>query len=179
MHTAPAQAKTAENTAIITRKKAPVQTMNLALYEPDIPQNTGTILRLAACLDLAVHIVGPPGFALTDRAFRRAGLDYADKARLVRHADFTAFTAARPPGRLVLATTLADLDHLEFAFQATDCVMMGSESAGVPDGVHGAVDARVKVPMVAGMRSLNVAVATAIILGEALRQTGGFPNQAA
>jgi tRNA (cytidine/uridine-2'-O-)-methyltransferase len=152
--------------------------VRLALYQPDIPQNTGTILRMAACLNVAVDVIGPTGFDMSDRSLRRAGLDYLEHVALTRHTSFEAFQAVRlaqtPPPRLVLLTTHAGDDHLEFRFGAGDIILLGRESAGVPLAVHASADARVRIPMVAGLRSLNIAVAAAIVLGEALRQTGGF-----
>jgi tRNA (cytidine/uridine-2'-O-)-methyltransferase len=152
--------------------------MRLALYQPDIPQNTGTMLRLAACLDVAVDIIEPAGFDVSDRNFRRAGLDYLDHLDVTRHASWRAFEEWRRTGafRLVLATTKAALPHTDFAFAHKDILLLGRESAGVPDEVHQAADARVVVPMRQDMRSLNVAVAAAMILGEALRQTALFPS---
>ncbi|HEY7296398.1 MAG TPA: tRNA (cytidine(34)-2'-O)-methyltransferase [Xanthobacteraceae bacterium] len=151
--------------------------MPIALYEPDIPQNTGTILRLAACLDIAVHIIEPAGFPTTDRAFRRAGLDYLEGVDLMRHASWETFEAWRRDdgARLVLFTTRASVCYLDHAFAADDILLFGRESSGVPEAVHSAANARVMIPMRAGMRSLNVAVACAMGLGEALRQTGEFP----
>ncbi len=152
--------------------------MRLALYQPDIPQNTGTILRLAACLDVAVDVIGPTGFDMSDRSLKRAGLDYLEHVVLTRHMSFEAFEAVRvaqtPAPRLVLLTTHAGQNHLEFVFRGDDIILLGRESAGVPLCVHTHADARVRIPMVAGLRSLNIAVAAAIVLGEALRQTGGF-----
>jgi tRNA (cytidine/uridine-2'-O-)-methyltransferase len=152
--------------------------MQIALYEPDIPQNTGTILRLGACLSVPVHIVGPAAFDSSERNFRRAGLDYLDQVELVNHASFATFDAwRRQQGRrLVLLSTKGDTAHVDFAFRAGDVLLCGRESAGVPDAIHAAADARLRVPMRPGLRSLNVAVALAIVLGEALRQTGGFPR---
>lgn len=152
--------------------------MRLALYQPDIPQNTGTLLRLAACLGVGVDVIGPAGFDMSDRALRRAGLDYLAHVEIRRHVTFADFDAAvRAEGRrIVLATTKAADCHHAFAFRAGDVILLGRESAGVPDEVHGRAAARVRVPMRAGLRSLNVAVAGAIILAEALRQTGGFPS---
>lgn len=150
--------------------------MRIALFQPDIPQNTGTILRLAACFGIDADIIEPAGFPVTDRAFRRAGMDYLDRVRIVRHPSWTAFAEAREPGRrLVLATTRGATPHHAFRFAPGDTILLGRESAGVPDEVHAAADARIGIPMVAGMRSLNVALAAAILLGEALRQTKGFP----
>jgi tRNA (cytidine/uridine-2'-O-)-methyltransferase len=151
--------------------------VRLALYQPDIPQNTGTMLRMAACLGVAIEIIEPAGFDVSDRNFRRAGLDYLDALEVTRHPSWRAFEAFRAERRLrlVLATTKAATPYTEFAFEATDVVLVGRESAGVPDEVHAAADARIVVPMRPGLRSLNVAVAAALILGEALRQTGAFP----
>lgn len=150
--------------------------MRIALYQPDIPQNTGTILRLAACLGIEAHLIAPAGFPLSDRAFRRAGMDYLDAVALVRHASWAAFeTWRREHGcRLVLFTTAATQSYLDFAFRRDDVLLFGRESAGVPAEVHAAADARLVIPMRPGLRSLNVAMAAAMAAGEALRQTGGF-----
>lgn len=149
--------------------------MRVALFEPDIPQNTGTILRLAACLDVGVDIIEPCGFLLDDRRMRRAGMDYLELAALTRHASWTAF---RPTvaGRLVLLTTRADRSYADFAFQPDDVLLVGRESDGVPAPVHAAADARIRIPMQKQARSLNVALAAAIVLAEALRQTGSLPR---
>jgi tRNA (cytidine/uridine-2'-O-)-methyltransferase len=151
--------------------------MRLALYQPDIPQNTGTMLRLAACLGIAVDIVEPAGFDVSDRNFRRAGLDYLDEVEIVRHPSWRAFDEwrAKQRLRLILATTKGALPYTAFAFAHGDILLLGRESAGVPDEVHEAADARIVVPMRPNLRSLNIAVAGAMILGEALRQTGAFP----
>jgi tRNA (cytidine/uridine-2'-O-)-methyltransferase len=151
--------------------------LRLGLYQPDIAANTGTLLRLAACLGVAVDIVEPAGFPASDRAFRRAGLDYLDAVEIVRHASFAAFDAWRcgDGRRLVLLTTKAAVPYTGFRFAADDVLMLGRETAGVPDAVHEAADARIVIPMRADLRSLNVAVAGAMAIGEALRQTGGFP----
>jgi len=150
--------------------------MHIALYEPDIPQNTGTILRLCACLGIEAHIIEPAGFPITDRAFRRAGMDYLDQVALTRHGSFAAFEAWRRRERhsLVLLTTEAKRSYLEHVFRENEVLLFGRESAGVPEPVHRAADARLRVPMRPGMRSLNVAMAAAMVAGEALRQTGGF-----
>ncbi len=155
--------------------------MRLALYQPDIPQNTGAILRLAACLGVGVDVIEPCGFAFSDRALRRAGLDYLDHVALTRHRSWRAFLDARAKtgGRLVLATTRAETPHTAFAFRPDDTLLMGRESAGAPAEVHAAADARLRIPIRAGLRSLNVALAAAMILGEALRQTNGFPATSA
>jgi tRNA (cytidine/uridine-2'-O-)-methyltransferase len=149
--------------------------MRIALYQPDIPQNTGTILRLAACFGVPVDIIEPAGFPWDDSKLRRAGMDYRDLAQVTRHLSWAAFQAGRVPGRLVLLTTRADLSPYDFAFAPDDILLLGRESAGVPDDVHESCEARLRIPMVAGARSLNVAVATALVLGESLRQCGGFP----
>jgi tRNA (cytidine/uridine-2'-O-)-methyltransferase len=149
----------------------------LALYQPDIPQNTGTLLRLAACLGVAIDIIEPAGFDVSDRNFRRAGLDYLDQVEITRHASWAVFENWRRESglRLVLATTKASVLYPDFTFGPKDVILLGRESAGVPEDVHTAADARVAVPMREGLRSLNVAVAAAMILGEALRQTASFP----
>lgn len=155
-------------------------TLRLALYQPDIPQNTGTILRLAACLGVPVDIIGPTGFDMSDRTLRRAGLDYIDHAAIQRHVSFAEFEEWRAseagPPRLVLLTTQASIPHVAFGFQADDILMLGRESAGAPEAVHRVADARVRIPMRSGLRSLNIAVAAGIVLGEALRQTNGWPT---
>ncbi len=148
--------------------------MQIALYEPDIAQNAGTILRLGACLGVPVHIIEPAGFHWSAQGLRRAGLDYAEAANVTRHDSFDRFLGDRSAGRLILLTTKADVAYTAFGFEHDDILLLGRESAGVPDRVHAVADARIKVPMVEGMRSLNVAVATGMVAGEALRQTGGF-----
>lgn len=150
----------------------------LALYQPDIPQNTGTLLRLCACLAIEAHIIEPAGFPVSDRAFRRAGMDYLDRVTIARHVSWTAFDGWRQSAgrRLVLATTQGATAYTGFAFAAGDIILLGRESAGVPPAVHAAADARITVPMVGDLRSLNVAVAAAMIAGEALRQTDGWPG---
>ena len=149
--------------------------MRLVLYQPDIPQNAGALLRLAACLGVAVDIVEPCGFIFDDRRLRRAGMDYLGAAELVRHDSWESYGAVRHGSRLVLLTTRAATSYVDFAFRAGDRLLLGRESAGVPEEIHAAADARLKVPMRPGMRSLNVTLAAAIVLGEALRQTGGLP----
>jgi tRNA (cytidine/uridine-2'-O-)-methyltransferase len=153
--------------------------MRIALYEPDIPQNTGTILRLAACLGVEAHIVEPAGFPTSDRAFRRAGMDYLDQVLIVRHASWSAFDAwRRSKGlRLILFTTAASVSYLDHRFRPGDVLMFGRESAGVPDAVHQAADARLLIPMRPGLRSINVAMVAAMALGEAMRQTNGLPSE--
>jgi tRNA (cytidine/uridine-2'-O-)-methyltransferase len=153
--------------------------MRIALYEPDIPQNAGTILRLCACFGIEAHIIEPSGFPTTDRAFRRAGMDYLDAVVIVRHRSWTDFAAwrNRAGARLLLFTTGASLSYLDYRYRAGDIMLFGRESAGVPATVHNAADARLRIPIRAGMRSLNVAVAAAMAAGEALRQTGRIENQ--
>ena len=148
--------------------------MRVALYQPDQAGNVGTILRLGACLAVPVDVVEPCGFPFSDRALKRAGMDYLDSAEIVRHATFEAF-AGRLPGRLVLFTTAAATPLAQARFEAGDTLLFGSESGGVPSEVHGRADLRVRIPQAAGTRSLNVAVAAGIGLAEALRQTGGWP----
>ena len=150
--------------------------MDIALYQPDIPQNTGAILRLGACLDVAVHIIAPSGFDVSDRALRRAGLDYIAHARIQRHTSFEAFNAWRKDKarRIILLTTRAETPYTALTYKAGDILLLGRESAGVPDDVHNSADARVRVPMAPGRRSLNIVTAAAMVLGEGLRQTGGF-----
>lgn len=151
--------------------------MRLALYQPDIPQNTGTMLRLAACLGVAVDLIEPAGFVLTDKHLRRAGMDYLKHAELVRHRSWQAYMdQPSRQGRLILLTTRASVNYTDFQFASTDTLMVGSESSGVPDTVHAVVDGAVRIPMVAAMRSLNVAVAAAMVIGEALRQTNQLPG---
>ena len=153
--------------------------MRLALFEPDIPQNTGTILRLAACFRIAVDIIEPCGFVFSDRRLKRSGMDYLDQVDLKRHDSWDKFIAeARhdDKARIVLLTTKADCSHTEFEFSPSDILLLGRESAGVPKEVHAAADARIIVPMAPETRSLNIAVSAAMVLGEALRQTNAYPK---
>ncbi len=154
--------------------------LKIALYQPDIPGNTGTILRFAACMGLSVEIIEPAGFVLSDKNLRRAGMDYIAAATMTRHVNFEQFEAWRKSTgrRLILASTKAASDYTEFDFRADDILLLGRESAGVPDHVHDAADARITIPMAEGMRSINVALSAAMIAGEALRQTG-FPKSSA
>lgn len=151
--------------------------MRLALYQPDIAQNTGTILRLCACLGIEAHIIEPTGFPSSDRTFRRAGMDYLDQVALTRHVSWTAFDQWRRGEnlRVALFTTRAATPYLDHRFTAADILLFGRESAGVEDDVHAAADARLVIPMRPGLRSLNIAMAVAMAAGEALRQTNGFP----
>ena len=147
--------------------------MHIALFQPDIPQNTGTILRLCACLDVAAHIIEPAGFPISDRHFRRAGMDYLDHVNLMRHNSWSKFEEWRKEKgyRLVLFTTKVAGSYLDYRYAASDILLFGRESAGVTDEVVGAADARLAIPIREGLRSLNVAMAAAMALGEALRQT--------
>ncbi|RAK57975.1 tRNA (cytidine(34)-2'-O)-methyltransferase [Phenylobacterium deserti] len=152
--------------------------MRLALFQPDIPQNLGAALRLGACLGVPVDIIEPCGFPLSDKAVKRAAMDYAAKAEVQRHDSWAKFlqTLRLDSGRLLLFTTRAAEPYGQFAFQHDDVLLMGRESAGVPDDVHAAADARLFIPLAPGARSLNVVTAAAMALGEALRQTDGFPK---
>ncbi len=156
-----------------------IRSMRLALYQPEIALNVGAILRLGACLGVPVDIIEPCGFPFDRRAVRRSAMDYYDHVALTRHRSWDAFIAsheAQREARLVLLTTRGERSYQSFAFTEGDTLLAGSESAGVSDAVRQAADARVRVPMVAGVRSLNVAVACAMVLGEALRQTGNLPE---
>jgi len=154
--------------------------MRLALYQPDIPQNTGTILRLAACVEVPVDVIEPAGFDMSDRALRRAGLDYLQSVELTRHMSWQAFCQWRakvePDSRVIAVTARASLPHIDFTFCSRDILLMGRESAGLPDAVHAAADAAVRIPISQATRSLNVAVAAAIVTSEALRQTQTWPT---
>ncbi|MEQ1708350.1 MAG: tRNA (cytidine(34)-2'-O)-methyltransferase [Terricaulis sp.] len=150
--------------------------MRLALYQPDIPQNLGAAIRLAACLGLGLDIIEPCGFPLTDRALKRAALDYADHAKVTRHPSFAAFRAApeRAAGRLVLVETDGAARFQDFAFSTGDTLVLGQESAGSPGELYAAAQASVRVPMARGLRSLNVVAAAGIVLTEAMRQVGAW-----
>ena len=158
--------------------------MRIALFEPDIPQNAGAVLRLAACFGIGVDIIEPCGFVFDDRRLKRVGMDYVQAVDLARHASWARFREVRAlggsgdggEGRLVLLTTAAKTTYQDFRFAGDDVLLCGRESAGVPAEVHDAADARIKVPMAPGARSLNIAMAAAIVLGEALRQTGQLPE---
>jgi tRNA (cytidine/uridine-2'-O-)-methyltransferase len=148
-------------------------TIEIALYQPDIPGNTGTILRLAACLGAIVHVIEPAGFDLSDRALKRAGMDYLETAALRRHVSWEAFDSWRTGEgrRLVLLTTKAGTPYTAHEFGRDDVLLFGRESAGVPDAVHDAADVRLTIPMAAGARSINLALSVAMVAGEAMRQT--------
>ena len=155
-------------------RNANVGIMQIALYQPDIPQNTGTILRLCACMGVVGHIIEPAGFPVSDRNFRRAGMDYLDQVNWMRHDSWTKFEDwRRQEGyRLLLFTTRAATPYLDFRYQASDILLFGRETAGVPSEVAEVADARLVIPIRPGLRSINVAMAAAMALGEALRQTG-------
>ncbi|MCD2173733.1 tRNA (cytidine(34)-2'-O)-methyltransferase [Rhizobium sp. C4] len=150
--------------------------LKIALYQPDIPGNTGTILRFAACMGMTVDIIEPAGFVLSDKNLKRAGMDYIASVTMTRHINFDAFETWRKASgrRVVLASTKAASSYVDFAFRPDDILLFGRESAGVPDHVYEGADARILIPMAAGQRSINVALSAAMIAGEALRQTGGF-----
>jgi tRNA (cytidine/uridine-2'-O-)-methyltransferase len=147
--------------------------MQVALFQPDIPQNTGTILRLCACLDVSAHIIEPAGFPVSDRHFRRSGMDYLDHVTITRHDSWSKFEQWRNEAgtRLILFSTKGASSYLDYRYGADDILLFGRESAGVPDEVVTAADARLAIPIRPGLRSLNVAMAAAMALGEALRQT--------
>lgn len=155
--------------------------MRIALYEPDIPQNAGSVLRTAACFAVAVDIIEPCGFVWDEKRLHRAGMDYLDGVDMVRHSSWQQYyegqQAENTSGRLVLLTTKGAVPYAGFVFHADDTIVLGRESAGVPDAVHSAADARIRIPMAIGMRSLNVAVAAALVIGEALRQLDAFPSE--
>jgi tRNA (cytidine/uridine-2'-O-)-methyltransferase len=163
----------------------PAAPPRLALYQPDIAPNAGTLARLCACLGVPLDIIEPAGFDVSDRNFRRAGMDYLDRAAITRHDSWAAFEAWRRTGReagngsrrrLVLAETDGEMPYADFPFMPGDIILLGRESAGVPDAVRGAADCVLRIPQEAGTRSINVALAGAMILGEALRQLGRFPT---
>ncbi|MEM6381755.1 MAG: tRNA (cytidine(34)-2'-O)-methyltransferase [Pseudomonadota bacterium] len=150
----------------------------LALFQPEIPSNTGALMRLSACLDIPLHIIGPTGFVMTDRALRRAGLDYRDNAQTHLYPDFDAFSSAMAwdHPRLVLMTTQSHVPYHDHRFEAGDVIVMGRESSGAPEWLHQRADVRLCVPMAPNQRSLNLSIAASIVIGEALRQTNAFPG---
>lgn len=152
--------------------------MRLALFEPDIPQNLGAFIRLSAGLGVPLDVIEPCGFPVDDKRIRRAAMDYYDLARLTRHASWAAFCRDRPAGRLVLLTTAGAQSLPDATFRPNDILLLGRESAGVPPEVHETADLRVRIPLQAGARSLNVALSAAMVLSEALRQTSGFEKLA-
>ena len=149
--------------------------MRLAVYQPDMPPNLGTMLRTGACLGVPVDVIEPCGFPFSERNFRRAAMDYLPSAEIVHHRSWEAFQRQHAPGRVVLLSTRGDIAYGDFRYRPDDILLVGQESTGVPPEVHDAADARVTIPLLPGQRSLNVAVAAAMVLGEALRQTGAFP----
>lgn len=155
--------------------------MRLALFQPDIPQNTGTLLRLGACLDLPVDIIEPCGFIFNEKAMKRAGMDYLNMVSYRRHnswEDFLSFRQNNPKeyGRIILLTTHASTPYTTFTFKPNDIILMGRESAGVPEAVHNIADSRLLIPMNKNARSINVALSAVMVIGEALRQTNLFPQ---
>ncbi len=153
--------------------------MDIVLYEPDIPQNTGSMIRLCACMDVGLHIIEPCGFPLDDKRLRRVAMDYYDAARITRHVSWQRFLDFRQGGQqgsLLVLSTHASMAYTEYRFSPGDMLLLGRESAGVPDTVRDAADARLAIPVQRGMRSLNVALAASMVLGEALRQTQLFPK---
>ena len=160
---------------LLRRARPYAQGMRIALYQPDIAGNVGTILRLAACLGVGVDLIEPMGFAWGDRALSRAGMDYAGTVEVIRHVDWAAFESATT-ARIVLLTTRGGTRLDTAAFHADDVLLLGSEGSGVPPDVHARADMAVRIPLVPGFRSLNVAVAAGIALAEALRQTAGWPE---
>jgi tRNA (cytidine/uridine-2'-O-)-methyltransferase len=150
--------------------------MRLALFQPDLAGNVGTLVRLGACLGVPIDVIEPCGFPFSDKAFKRAGMDYVAQADVTGHVDWAAFLAQRR-GRLVLLTTKASLPYPDAAYRPDDILLVGQESVGAPDFVHAAADLQVVIPMRPGLRSLNVAIAAAMVLGEALRQTALFPDR--
>ncbi|MEP3277598.1 MAG: tRNA (cytidine(34)-2'-O)-methyltransferase [Stappiaceae bacterium] len=150
---------------------------DIALYQPDIPQNTGTILRLGACMGVHVHIIEPCGFALSDHSLKRAGMDYVERSALEKHLNWDAFELWRETAkrRLIVLSTKAEVTYTDFSFDPNDLLLFGRESSGVPQYVHDRADVRLTIPMAPGLRSLNIAVSAGMALGEALRQTHTFP----
>ena len=149
--------------------------MQLALYQPDIPPNTGTIIRMAACLNIQVNIIEPCGFPFGEKSFRRAGMDYIDQSRVIRHKSWENFLDDIGTARLILLTTKSEHAYTDLTYLPDDIILLGRESAGVPDDVHDRADQRVIIPMTPDTRSLNVALSASMVLGEALRQTNQFP----
>ncbi len=150
--------------------------MHIALYQPDIPPNTGTIIRMCACLDIKVHIIEPCGFPFGEKSFRRAGMDYVDQSKITKHVSFEDFKKTGPKGRLILLSTKAPVPYTEFKFEKDDILLLGRETAGVPEEVFKQADHRLLIPMTPDTRSLNIALSAAMVAGEALRQTASFPK---
>ena len=150
--------------------------MRIALFQPDIPQNTGTIIRMAVCFGLPVDIIEPCGFIFDDKGLKRAGMDYLEKADITRHLSWEDFLQNRRPGRLILCTTKGSISYTDFSYRSDDIILMGRESCGVPEPVHQTADGRVRIPMMPDERSLNIALSCAMVTGEAMRQTGLFQS---
>ncbi len=150
--------------------------MHLALYQPDIPPNTGTIIRMAACLDVHVHVIEPCGFPFGEKSFRRAGMDYIDQSKITRHNSWEDFLHWSDNRRILLLTTKSSESYTDIDYEKDDILLLGRESSGVPDEVHERADKRLLIPMTPDTRSLNIAISAAMVLGEALRQTNGFPE---
>ncbi|MEM8838323.1 MAG: tRNA (cytidine(34)-2'-O)-methyltransferase [Pseudomonadota bacterium] len=151
----------------------------VALFQPDIPHNTGALLRMGACLGVAIHVIEPAGFDMSDKRLKRAGMDYIELAALTRHPTLDAFLdwLTSENRRLVLLTTKAERDYLDFEFAPTDVILFGRESSGAPDFLHKRADHRLRIPMMEGARSLNLALSAALVTGEAIRQTGHQTQQ--
>ena len=153
--------------------------MRIALYEPDIPQNTGAIIRLASCFDIGVDIIEPCGFVFSSRRLKRSGMDYIDRVDIKLYSSWKKFYElyhVNIKTRIILLTTKGDISHTKFSYNTDDILLLGRESAGVPDAVHLAVNSRIIVPIVTEARSLNIVTSAAMVLGEALRQTNTYPN---
>lgn len=149
--------------------------IKIALYQPDIPQNVGAMMRLCACLNVGLEVIEPCGFPWDEKKIRQSAMDYFDAANINRHSSWNAFIESHSaPARIILMTTRADMDYIDFKFQPGDILLAGRESSGVPEDIHNAADSRLAIPMQGGLRSLNIVNATSMILGEALRQTNGF-----
>lgn len=155
---------------------SPIVALRLALFQPDIAGNAGNMMRTAAGLGVPVDLIGPLGFAFDDKRLKRAGMDYLRRAAISRHASWEAFRARLGPRRLLLLTTRGETAYADFTYRAGDTILVGRESEGAPAEVHAAAAARLRIPLESGLRSLNVAAAAAMVLGEALRQLDGFPK---
>ncbi len=149
--------------------------MELALFQPEIPQNTGTLIRLCACMGIGLHVIFPCGFVFRDKHLQRASLDYKDMASVLFHEAWETFVDAMEDRRLILLTPSASSSHIDFSFEKKDCLILGRESSGFPASLLESMPHQVKIPMVSGMRSLNVAISGAMVLSEALRQTHLYP----
>lgn len=150
--------------------------IRIALFQPEIPQNTGTLLRLGACMGVPVHIIEPTGFIISDKRMRRSGMDYLDSACMHRHENWESFNQETASDRLVYLTPSTDTSFLDFQFKSGDILLLGSESSGIPEEIANTIPHQVKIPMLQGRRSLNIAIACSMVLGEALRQTGSYPK---